>query len=159
MQAFAKSILISILVSVCLLLFTSLIFFFPWYMTLVVETFNLSQIAAGDNYVKQTYYDEALHKLRDRPIFRDKADEINIEVLKDGGGSAIGYDDETLYYYLGDNEKPYRQRGESITVRISAEYPFSITLWGEPLERPFPIQFELKTVGLKHYKDLPYYPD
>ena len=157
MQGFAKSILVAILVSVCLLLFTNLIFFFPWYMTLVVETFNLSQIAAGDNYVKHREYYGTLDNLKDKPIFRQKADRINIDVLNADGLPAIGYDNELDYYDLLD--KPYRQRGKLITVKISAEYPFSITLWGETLERPFPVSFRLKTPGLKHYKDLDYYTD
>jgi hypothetical protein len=55
--------------------------------------------------------------------------------------------------------KPYRQRGEPLTVEIKAVYPFSITLWGKKLEREIPVQFSMSTTGLKHYKDLDYYMD
>lgn len=157
MQAFAKSILISILVSVCILMFTNLIFFFPWYMALVVETFNLSQIAAADNYVKQSYYTDTLDRLKERPIFEKKPEKIKITVTNKAGASAIGVDNENWYFDLAEVNKPYRQRGEPIVVRIDAVYPLSITVWGEEIEREIEVSFSLQTTGLKHYKDLPYY--
>ena len=157
MQIFAKTILISILVSVCLLLFTNLMFFFPWYMTLVIETFNLSQIAASDNYVKHTYYYDIERRLEDKPIFREKADKIEIIVLNKDHATAVGSDDETYYFSRSEIEKPYRQRGEPVNVEIRAVYPLSINLWDdERLEREIPVSFSLETIGLKHYKDLEY---
>jgi|BioPla2DNA2_1021312.scaffolds.fasta_scaffold139958_3 hypothetical protein len=55
MQGVAKAVLISILVLACILLFINMIFFFPWYMAIVVESFNLSQAAANYNYIKQLF--------------------------------------------------------------------------------------------------------
>ncbi|HEX9058744.1 MAG TPA: hypothetical protein VF941_01040 [Clostridia bacterium] len=154
MQGVAKAVLISILVSVCILLFVNLVFFFPWYMTLVIETFNLSQVAANDNYIKQSYYDDALERLKDRPIFRDKPDKIVISAKNEGGFTAVGDNDETTYEALTDLQKPYRQRGKPVTVEVDAVYPLSITLWGNKVEKDIPVSFSLTTIGLKHYKDL-----
>ena len=71
MEGFAKAIFMSIVVTVVIYVLTSFIYFFPWYTTLIVETFNISQIVAGDNYLKETYYDETLDRLKDKPIFKD----------------------------------------------------------------------------------------
>lgn len=154
MQGVAKAVLISILVSVCILLFVNLVFFFPWYMTLVIETFNLSQVAANDNYIKQSYYDDALERLKDRPIFRDKADEIVISAKNYGECTAVGDNDETTYEELTELQKPYRQRGKPVTVEVSAVYPLSIKIWGNKVETDIPVSFSLTAIGLKHYKDL-----
>lgn len=156
MRAFAKSILISILVSVAILLFTNFIYFFPWYMTLVVETFHLSQAVASDNYLTYDNKDYTLKRLKERPVYRDKADQIVISAKKDGGGenSAEGWDASSYEDALTDEEKPYKQRGYPVTVRIEAVYPLSIKLWGEKYEREIPVSFSLTTTGLKHYKDL-----
>ena len=124
MQGVAKALLTTILVTICVMLFTNLVFFFPWYMTLVVETFNISQIAASDNYIKQSYYDDAMERLSTRPIFREKTGDIKIVATNDSGGSAIGNDDESYYEDLSENQKPYRQRGKPIKVEISAVYPY-----------------------------------
>lgn len=158
MRAFAKSILVSILVSVAILLFTNFIYFIPWYMTLVVETFNLSQAVASDNYLKHEYKEAVLEKLSKRPVYRDKANQIVISAVKEGGGehSAEGWDDASLYEYVSDLEKPYNQRGLPVTVTIKAVYPLSIKLWGEKYEQEIPVSFSLTTTGLKHYKDLYY---
>jgi len=160
MRAFAKSILVSIVVSIAILLFTNFIYFFPWYMTLVVETFHLSQVVASDNYLKNEYKEDTLRKLSDRPVYRDKADQIIISAEKEGGGehSAEG-GDASLYEDASDLEKPYKQRGHPVTVTIKAVYPLSIKLWGEKYEREIPVSFTLTTTGLKHYKDLIYYEE
>lgn len=157
MQGIAKAVLITILVTICIMLFVNLVFFFPWYMTLVTETFNLSQVAASDNYIKHAYYEDALDRLKDRPIFRDKADNISITVTNDSGYRAVGDNDETVYEYLTELEKPYRQRGKPVKVEVEAVYPLAITLWGHKLEREIPVSFSLTTIGLKHYKDLELY--
>lgn len=154
MRSMAKAILISILVTVGILLFVNLIFFFPWYMTMVTETFNLSQAAANDNYIKESYYEDALDRLRDRPIFRDKASDVVITVTNDSGRDAVGDDDSSVYAALADYQKPYEQRGEPVTIKIEAVYPLTITLWGNKLEREIPVSYSMTTVGLKHYKDL-----
>ena len=49
------------------------------------------------------------------------------------------------------------QRGETLTVTISAVYPLQVTLWGRLVEKEIPLSFTFKAVGLKHYKDLDYY--
>ncbi|UQZ35411.1 hypothetical protein C2I18_18925 [Paenibacillus sp. PK3_47] len=159
MRGVAKAVLGVILSSVAILLLLNLAFFFPWYLTLITETYNVSQIVAGDNYMKETYYEDALERLQERPIFRDKEDKIEILVTNADGRSAIGDDDETIYYDSAEIDKPYLQRGEELEVEIRAVYPFTVTLWGEKLERELPVSFSMSTTGLKHYKDLDYYTD
>lgn len=159
MKGVAKAVLITILTSAIILLFINLAFFFPWYLTLVTETYNVSQIVAGDNYMKQTYYDDALERLQERPVYREKSDEIEITIQNADHRNAIGADDETVYYDDPEIDKPYKQRGEPLTVEIKAVYPFSITLWGNKLEKELPVSFSMSTTGLKHYKDLDYYTD
>lgn len=157
MKSFAKAILIAIGVSVGLLLLANFIAFFPWYSALVVETFNLSQIAAGDNYVKQHDYDQTLNTLSNRPIFKKNRDKIKITIHNEDGQSAVGNNDAEIYYDLPEGSKPYRQRGSNISIKIEAVYPLEITLMGNRLERLIPVTFAMNTVGLKHYKDLEYY--
>lgn len=159
MQGFAKAILISMIVTIALFVFTSFIYFFPWYTTLVVETFNLSQIAAGDNYVKQSYYDDTLNRLQGRPIFKRNPNAIKISIENEDGNKAVGYDDESVYENLPEEQKPYNQRGKAITVKIDAVYPLTIKLWGQDVTRNIDVSFSMNTVGLKHYKDLDYYFD
>lgn len=157
MRAFAKSIVVSILVAICILLFTNLAYFFPWYMTLVIETFNVSQVVASDNYLKKTYYEDALQELKKRPIYSKKDDEIKIIAEHKDGHSVIGDDDASLYEDKPEIDKPYRQRGVPVKVTIKAVYPLSIKLWGKEYERDIPISFSLSATGLRHYKDLEYY--
>lgn len=157
MQAIAKAVLITILSSVCILMFINLAFFFPWYLTLVTETYNVTQIVASDNYLKESYYDDALDRMQERPIFRDKPHDIEIKVTNEDSRDAIGRDDDTAYTNWMDSDKPYRQRGKPLQVEISAVYPLTITIWGKKLEREVPVSFSITTTGLKHYKDLDYY--
>lgn len=152
MTGIAKSILIAMIVAVCLMIFTQFIYFFPSYMTMVIETFNLSQIAASDNYIKNTYLTDSLRRLESHPNFSD----VKIDVTNADGSTATGYDDETLYEHSADSEKPYRQRGNEVQVEVSALYRLSITLWGTPVEEYMRVSFTLTTTGLKHYKDLAY---
>lgn len=160
MRGIAKGILAALLVSIGIMLFTNLVFFFPWYMTLVVETFNLSQVAASDNYIKKSYEDDILDRLRSRPIFNKLPDEITIEATNAAGFSAISdHNDDSYYANLPEYEKPYRQRGEPVTVQIRATYPLVVKLWGKEYTSEIPVSFTLKTTGLKHYKDLDYYFD
>lgn len=160
MRGIAKAILAALLVSIGIMIFTNLVFFFPWYMTLVVETFNLSQIAASDNYIKKSYEDEILKRLRSRPFFNRLPEEISIEATNADGYSAISdHNDESYYADLPEIRKPYRQRGEPITVQIKATFPLSVQLWGKEYTSKIPVTFTLKTTGLKHYKDLDYYFD
>ncbi len=157
MKGVAKATLISIVVTIALFMFTSFINFFPWYTTLIVETFNISQIVAGDNYLKESYHVDALARLKSRPIFEEYSNEIEIKVETEDGKKGIGIDDETAYETSVDQDKPYRQRGHTITVELSAVYPLKITIWGKTYVRKINMPFTMKTVGLKHYKDLDYY--
>ncbi|WP_223068041.1 hypothetical protein [Paenibacillus caui] len=157
MSGFAKSILVSIIIAICILLFTNLVFFFPWYTTMIIETFNVSQVVASDNYLKRTYYDDAMERLKERPIYSQKADDIKIVAENESGQSVLGEDDASVYEDLPEGDKPYKQRGEPVKVTIRAVYPLSIELWGKKYEQEIPVSFSLTTTGLKHYKDLEYY--
>lgn len=159
MKGFAKVTFMSIVVTVALYVLTSFIYFFPWYTTLIVETFNVSQIVAGDNYLKQGYYDDTLARLKAKPIFKEYPGEVQITVLNDDGRDAIGDNDEEIYESSVEGDKPYKQRGNPLTVEISAAYPLKATLWGKTYTRKETFTFTMKTVGLKHYKDLEYYFD
>ncbi len=159
MKGFAKACFISIIITIFIFMFTSFIYFFPWYTTLIVETFNVSQIVAGDNYLKQMYYDDTLDRLQNKPIFKDNPDKIELIVENEDGGKAIGYNDEELYEGSMENDKPYKQRGRTIEVELQAVYPLKVTVWGNTYTKDIPISFAMKTVGLKHYKDLEYYFD
>jgi len=170
MAAPIKAVLVAIIASAALFILTHLAFFFPFYMTVVVETFNLANAAANDNYVKYEYLDYSLENLRDRPMF-EKAydwDHSNIIITADKGspgdtyGSAVGSinEDGTAFYYDSngwtDALKPYRQRGEPVTVTVRAVYPFEVSMWGWTIKRSLPVEFRITTIGLKYYKDLPY---
>ncbi|MBH5320056.1 hypothetical protein I6N90_19830 [Paenibacillus sp. GSMTC-2017] len=163
MQGIAKAILITLLTSIGIVLLTNMAFFFPWYLTLVSETYYVSQVAATDNYVSRANYDDIKDSLEDKPIFSKRKDDIQIWVHKseeysNPSKSAIPIVDRSDYSdYVYDEEKPYQQRGETIYVKIAAVYPLSITLWGEEHTAEIPVSFKMTTVGLKHYKDLPYY--
>ncbi|RCX18258.1 hypothetical protein DFR58_10516 [Anaerobacterium chartisolvens] len=164
MAGFAKAILISVLVAVVFFLFMNMIFFFPWYMSLVYETFNLSQVAAADNYLKNMNVNAAMDRLKSKPIFSDASviNLIEIEAKNSYGSTAIGEDNADEAYVasgMDDSSKPYRQRGEKITVRIKAAYPFRVKLANADVELVLPVSFQLSTTGLKYYKDLPYYKD
>ncbi|WP_410771619.1 hypothetical protein [Fontibacillus sp. BL9] len=165
MRGIAKAVLISIIVTISFMIFTNFIYFFPWYTTLIVETFNVTQQVASDNYLQKDYKDRVLKKLKDRPIYRDKADEIEIFAKKkkdDLNEHSAEGGDASLYENLPperEDEKPYRQRGKPVTVTIKATYPLSVTLWGEKYEKDIDLSFSLTTTGLKHYKDLEYYVD
>ncbi|RIX50817.1 hypothetical protein D3P08_19160 [Paenibacillus nanensis] len=163
MQGIAKAFLITIITSIVIVLLTNMAFFFPWYLTLVSETYYVSQVAATDNYLSKANYEDIKDSLEERPIFSKRKDDIEIWVHKSenytyAGDSAIS----TVYTedysdYANDSDKPYQQRGEPIYVKISAVYPLTVKLWGKEYSRDIPVSFEMKTTGLKHYKDLPYY--
>lgn len=181
MAALGKMVIGAILISVTIMFLSSLAMLFPFYMTIVTETFKLANIAAADNYVKERYYDDALEGLRSRPLFnRDNTDDAEIyvfnavgielldwdgsgrtiqaksESLRGGEGWAVGSNSEFDYNDIdGASGKPYRQQGSKIRVIITAEYPFEFSLWGQPAGFNVPVSFSLTTNGLKYYKDLP----
>lgn len=159
MQSFAKSILITLIVTAAVLMISNFIYFFPFYTTLVVETFNVSQKVATDNYMKESDFERELENLKNRAIYNKRPEQVEIIIKNADDQSAVGYDDPERYLDEGvtDDAKPYRQRGEPLTVTVKAVYPLTITLWGEPYVKEIPVSFTLKTTGLKHYKDLEYY--
>lgn len=176
MAGLAKAILVTIIGAAALFLLTHLAFLFPFYMTVVAETFNLANVAANDNYVKETYWENSLDSLIERPIFEkswgwksgDGWDTGNIRIKvtnanpDTGHNRAVGSDYEFDYNWDGGGPspggeyKPYCQRGEPIRVTVSAAYPLEITLWGRTLRREVPLSFSITTMGLKYYKDLDY---
>jgi len=151
-----KLVIGAILLSALVVFLSKTAALFPFYMTIVVETFNVANIAAADNYVKQPLYDASLQGLRDRPIFNQRDPSlVTIQVLTSDGRNAVGNADEYAYQSVSPANKPYRQRGETIQVRISAVYPFEFTMWGRPVGFDVPVSFSITTTGLKYYKDLP----
>jgi hypothetical protein len=167
MTAPIKAVLMAIIVAGMLYILTHLAFFFPFYMTMVTETFNLANIAANDNYVKETYYDYSFDSLISRPMF-NKAwaleggdgwnnGNVRITVTNVDGERAVGSDNEFDYNTTdGPEDKPYRQRGEPIVVTVSAAYPFEVSMWNWTITRAMPVSFSITTVGLRYYKDLDY---
>jgi hypothetical protein len=160
MEEIAKFVLKSILAAIIFVFIMQFAAFFPFYITLVVETFNIANIASNDNYLKETYYSDSLERLKSMPVFNKESENIKIEVIGEEGQSAIGLDDMAFYNsYEGEYDKPYRQRGKKITVTISAVYVFDFTLWKNTnrtlsLTIPNNVSFSVTTAGTKYYKDL-----
>jgi len=153
MDAVGKLALKAIIISALVVFLSKVAALFPFYMTIVVESFNLANAAAADNYIKQPSYDAALAALCERPLFNRNPGSVTIEVQNADGGRAVGSDNE--YDYDGLADKPYRQRGRPLQVTVSALYPFEFTLWGRPVGFDVPVSFSLTVIGLKYYKDLP----
>ena len=170
MAAPIKVVLVAITASAALFILTHLAFFFPFYMTVVIETFNLANVAANDNYIKYEYWDRSLTSLREQKMFEKSYewDHTNISVTAvkgspgDSHGIAIGDigEDGTAFYYdnngFADANKPYRQRGEPVTVTVRAVYPFEVSMWAWNIELSLPVEYSITAIGLKYYKDLPY---
>ena len=155
MVGIAKIVLKAVIISALIIFLTKLSALFPFYMTIVVETFNLANIAAADNYVKEPYFDAALQGLQERPLFNLRPDDVKITIFNEDGRRAVGSADEYDYLEAEDRDKPYMQRGKTVQIRIEAWYPFEFTMWGRPVGFDVPISFSLDTIGLKYYKDLP----
>jgi len=148
MVGFAKVILISILVVTLFIVFTNFVLFFPWYMTLAYETYNLASVAANYNYLPQDEKDFILDNLKDKPIFNKCPDKIEINSDHEGSNSYEYYKD------LDISLKPYVQRGETFYVEICAAYPFRFEFAGEERKIDYDISFRLPVTGIRHYKDL-----
>jgi len=158
METIGKMVLNAILISAVVLFLSRVVFLFPFYMTIVVETFNLSNVAANDNYVRQSFYDATRDSLENRPLFNQNPDLIDIRIFQTGTNvRAIGSDNEFDYAHLPVNDpgRPYRQRGEPITVEVEAWFPFEFTLFGRPVGFDVPVSFGMTTRGLRYYRDLP----
>lgn len=161
MQGIAKAILVTIITSIIIVLLMNMSFFFPWYLTLVTETYYISQEVASENYLKRSSYKDIKDALEDRPIFNKRKNDIKVLVAKDAGfyNSAIPDIDRDDYSDLSDYEKPYQQRGKPVYVKVEAVYPLTVTLWGKEYSKDIPMSFQIVTTGLKHYKDLEYYTE
>lgn len=158
MKSFAKAIVIVIGSISGLFILMNFLFFFPWYLNIVYESFQISQEVGQDNYLKRSIYEERLDNLKDKPIFNKRPDSIEIIVENADGYNAIGEDDETIYFT--STSKPYLQRGEPITITIKADYLVQIPLLDrQSFETFIPVQFHLNAVGTKYYKDIDYYDD
>ncbi|MDR1687854.1 MAG: hypothetical protein LBS21_04495 [Clostridiales bacterium] len=155
MRALGKTVIGAIVISVLIVFFTKLAGMFPFYLTMITETFNLANIAATDNYIKEQYYTDSLDGLRSLPLYRENASSVEIEILNADGRTAVGDNDEYGYIDADPSFKPYLQRGNPVSIRISAVYPFQFELWGRPTAFDVPVSFSLTTVGLRYYKDLP----
>ncbi len=160
MVGFAKGILVTIISSVALVLFLNISFFFPWYMTIVETTFELSQMIASDNYLTFDNYNGVYSNLKERPIFkkRNGDKQLKIEVTHENGKPAIDMSGNPASYYydlMDENAKPYVQRGKRVSITIHAQYPLQMTLWGKEMKvADIPVEFSMNTTTLKHYKDL-----
>jgi len=164
MSGFLKAILISIITVAAIIVFVNMAFFFPWYMEIVQTTFKVSQIISTDNYLAYDCYEDILNELKEKPIFREMADDVIIEAIHQGGNmkpaiELSGPHDVSTYYYPMSDEtaKPYVQMGNMVTVTISAVYPFRMEMFGKKVTAaPIPVSFRMTTTTTRHYKDLEY---
>ncbi len=148
MVGFAKVILVAILVVTLFVVFTNFVLFFPWYMTLAYETYNLASTAANYNYLPYEQKEFVLENLKSKPVFKENPDKIRIYSDHEG---------EHSYEYYRDMEsslKPYGQRGETFYVEIQAAYPFKIKIAGSEREIDYDVSFRLPVTGIRYYKDL-----
>jgi hypothetical protein len=148
MAGFAKVILIAIIVATMFVVFTNFVFFFPWYMTLAYETYNLASVTANYNYLPQDEKEFVLENLKSKPIFRECPDKVGIYSDHEG---QFSYD---YYKDLDNSLKPYVQRGETFYVEIRAAYPFKIQLAGTERQINYDVSFRLPVTGIRYYKDL-----
>ena len=148
MAGFAKVILIAMLVVTVFVVFTNFVIFFPWYMTLAYETYNLASIAANYNYLPQDEKEFILENLKTKHVFNKSPDKIEISSDHEGEYS---YD---YYKNLDSTLKPYVQRGETFYVEIRAAYPFRFELAGSERQIDYEVSFRLPVTGIRYYKDL-----
>lgn len=152
MKAIANSILATILVSIFIITFTNFIMLFPWYLTLVYETMNLSSDVATVNGVTKNMVDNVILDLEDKPLFKRKMSDLKIFISE----STTDKDVEVQKAVFSDTKevKYKRQRGKKIKVGIEAVFPFDIKVFGNTYSYQIPIRFNLSTIGVRYYKDL-----
>jgi len=152
MKAIANSILATILISLFIITFTNFIILFPWYLTLVFETMNLSSDVATVNGVTKNMVDNVILNLEDKPLFKRKMSDLKIFISSSDSGSDV---EVQKAVFSDDNEVKYRrQRGKKIKVGIEAVFPFDIKVFGNTYSYQIPIRFNLSTIGVRYYKDL-----
>ncbi|MBQ7040062.1 MAG: hypothetical protein IJN39_05795, partial [Clostridia bacterium] len=93
-------------------------------------------------------------------IFNKRRDEVIIKVIHKGNKSGIGEVglDADDYYNMSENNKPYVQKGNPVTVTVEAAYPFQMELGGKEIDlADIKVSIPITTTTLKYYKDLYYY--
>jgi hypothetical protein len=141
MKFIANSILGVLLLSIFIMVFSNFILFFPWYLTLIYQTYNLSVQAAGENTVSDVMVNDVRNDLFKRPVFK-KMGYHDIEVSME----RMVLDGYTTPQYL--------QRGETFTVGISGTFPFEVKIGDTVFKRTIRVGFVVPTTGLKYYKEL-----
>ena len=150
-----KAVLVAIIASAALFLLTHLAFFFPFYITVVVETFNLANVAANDNYVKYEHWKSSLDGLLASPMI-SKAQEweewsdgfVSIEVIKGTPFGANGVRCENLCA-AGMSCKGDCAIGANVTSGYSDFY-YDLEGWGENArpyrQRGYPVTVTVRAV-------------
>lgn len=133
MAGFAKSIVIVLLVCAVFLITTNFIFFFPWYMTLAYETYNLSTLSAQHNYIEEEEAWMIINNLNQKPFFKE---------------NPIDIDDIDGRFDTG------LQRGDQFSVTIKASYPIRMDMGFFQIERDWPVSFAVETTCLYFDKTL-----
>lgn len=149
MKTVANSILATLIVSIFLLTFTNFIMFFPWYLTLVFETFNLSTQAASVNYVKPDMVKFTEEDLEKKPLFKDPLVKDTIKIRMNGIQISSSDDDSLIKSFY------CKQRGVVFKVSVTASFPFIIKAFERTYAKKQEVTFELPATGVKYYKELP----
>ncbi|NLP15143.1 MAG: hypothetical protein GX383_11865 [Clostridium sp.] len=142
MKGVANSILAVVLVSFFVLSFTNFLLFFPWYLTLIYNTFNVATEASIVNYVTSDMVENVISDLESKPLYKDHIGEVkvymnNVEVKR-------GVDNPALRL----------QKGQTFSITIKADFPFVVKIFGNEFERKLPIRFTIPSTGVRYYKDM-----
>jgi len=161
LAGYAKGILLAVIASLAIVILMNVAFFFPWYITLVETSFEVAQVVANENYLPYDTHEDICEELRNKPIFKENPESIEIEVTHSNGNNAIErYPGKTADDYYDSSAKPYVQRGNVVKVTVRATYPFRMQFAGKDITAAnITIPFTIETITLKHYKDLDYYID
>lgn len=139
MKGIANSLLAILIVSVLLMSLTNCIMFFPWYMALVYETFNLSVRAANVNCITEEMIQDVQSGLENKPLFRECKQDLKV-------------------YYNGfevlSGTAP-SQRGITFNVGIGGRFPFILNIFGKEYRFTTPVSLHIPTTGTRYYKELP----
>jgi hypothetical protein len=142
MKGVANSILAVILVSFFILSFTNFLLFFPWYLTLVYNTFNTATEASIVNYVTGDMVGNVISDLESKPLYKDYIGDVKVYMNDD-------------VIREGENDTNLRlQKGDSFNVSIEAQFPFVVKVFGKEFEGKLPIKFTIPTTGVRYYKDM-----
>jgi hypothetical protein len=154
MKAVANSILAVLLISIFIMTFTNFIMLFPWYLTLVYETTNLSNDAATVNGITKNMVDNVINDLQDKPLFKRKMSDLKIYISDEADPDSEH--EVSRAVFSDDSEVKYRrQRGRKVKVGIEAVFPFDLKIFGKTYSYEMPVRFNLTASGVRYYKDLP----